>query len=100
MRISDWSSDVCSSDLKSGLSSVGQWFTDRGSDIAGAWELVKVGLKAGWDWIDTNVFGPIRAGIDLVGQAFDTAQKFIRSEERREGKECVSTCSTRRSPYH
>src|SRR3546814_903962 len=28
------------------------------------------------------------------------ANERIRSEERRVGKECVSTCSSRRSPYH
>src|SRR3546814_12583556 len=34
-----------------------------------------------------------RSGTDLVGT-------FIRSEERRVGKECVSTCRSRWSPYH
>src|SRR3546814_15604212 len=27
-------------------------------------------------------------------------QRFLRSEERRVGKECVSTCRSRWSPYH
>src|SRR3546814_14528321 len=29
-----------------------------------------------------------------------TAQKIIRSDERRLGKECFSTCRSRWSPYH
>src|SRR3546814_17133769 len=30
----------------------------------------------------------------------DAADALLRSEERRVGKECVSTCSSRWSPYH
>src|SRR3546814_8041169 len=60
MRISDWSSDVCSSDLSRGLR-------------AGA-----LGKPA----------GPPDRRTDH------------RSEERRVGKECVSTCRSRWSPYH
>src|SRR3546814_6088151 len=81
MRISDWSSDVCSSDLIEEI--------------------------------------PIAAGVAVVGPARDgriIAQDHLarrlglrreaeiahpgRSEERRVGKECVSTCRTRWSPYH
>src|SRR3546814_16416975 len=36
---------------------------------------------------------PDRAVMDVIAIV-------IRSEERRVGKECVSTCSSRRSPYH
>src|SRR3546814_14055052 len=38
-----------------------------------------------------------------VGQkrfSLEGGESFIRSEERRVGKECVSTCSSRWSPYH
>src|SRR3546814_15579136 len=43
--------------------------------------------------------GRVRAGIggDLRGPL---AELRVRSEERRVGKECVSTCSSRWSPYH
>src|SRR3546814_10965543 len=34
------------------------------------------------------------------GRAVMEAEGFIRSEERRVGKECVSTCRSRWSPYH
>src|SRR3546814_10329898 len=60
MRISDWSSDVCSSDLRLG----------RGSTAY-----------------------PLEV---LCGSHLQVA----RSEERRVGKECVSTCRSRWSPYH
>src|SRR3546814_9380972 len=67
MRISDWSSDVCSSDL-------------IGIDIAA--EVERLAL---------------RQRIDGVAR-FDRIDD--RSEERRVGKECVSTCRSRWSPYH
>src|SRR3546814_10992448 len=49
------------------------------------------------------------AGVDFLGnqQAKNRIQRFLiffgfvpRSEERRVGKECVSTCRSRWSPYH
>src|SRR3546814_14843031 len=43
---------------------------------------------------EENVVGP---GADRVGQGFPEAR---RSEERRVGKECVSTGRSRWSPYH
>src|SRR3546814_19756588 len=81
MRISDWSSDVCSSDLlKSGVS------PRRRGPISGG-------------------FGPIRQvlGPRLRGDTrhFDVAGGATnQSEERRVGEGCVSTCRFRRSPYH
>src|SRR3546814_16261319 len=41
--------------------------------------------------------------INYAGSAEDadnTVREIERSEERRVGKECVSTCSSRWSPYH
>src|SRR3546814_17922521 len=84
MRISDWSSDVCSSDLgddRRGL-------LDR--TIFGFEHLDTVGL------FDLAVFIGIFPG--FVG-GLDFGLEF-RSEERRVGKECVSTCRSRWSPYH
>src|SRR3546814_9007381 len=39
---------------------------------------------------------------DLLFQVLDATEPFFdhRSEERRVGKECVSTCRSRWSPYH
>src|SRR3546814_8731314 len=81
MRISDWSSDVCSSDLVEQLVVA---LEGRGVAVA-----VPVGLEG--DLHDLAVVGP--AGGDALGAAG-------RSEERRVGKECVSTCRSRWSPYH
>src|SRR3546814_3897903 len=76
MRISDWSSDVCSSDL---LLPFAAHARQTGSLYLSAY-----GAKAG--------FGV--AGFD------DQARIRYRSEERRVGKECVSTCRSRWSPCH
>src|SRR3546814_5040817 len=39
-------------------------------------------------------------GIDYTTEAGRTAIRDVRSEERRVGKECVSTCRSRWSPYN
>src|SRR3546814_3581521 len=72
MRISDWSSDVCSSDLHQKANSVmiGTWSDGR--------DQPRIGSTTRWL----------------------TAFSATRSEERRVGKECVSTCRSRWSPYH
>src|SRR3546814_7183241 len=81
MRISDWSSDVCSSDLR-----------DPAQDQPGrpAGHLVVPGLPAVDD--TDHVLAVDRRGVQHP--------RDIRSEERRVGKECVSTCRSRWSPYH
>src|SRR3546814_17926526 len=88
MRISDWSSDVCSSDL---ALRVGQRrrlrpVADRGDDLG---VVVALGV----------------AEVAFVAYVLHAEQAKrrrggIRSEERRVGKECVSTCRSRWSPYH
>src|SRR3546814_3994078 len=42
---------------------------------------------------------PFLVRLDKRGDAF-VPGRFLRSEERRVGKECVSTCRSRWSPYH
>src|SRR3546814_10476026 len=76
MRISDWSSDVCSSDLELPLRRQG-CAEDR---LQGR---------------------PTAAGFRIRARQ-DHPQPYHcgRSEERRVGKECVSTCRSRWSPYH
>src|SRR3546814_954660 len=78
MRISDWSSDVCSSDL-----------TVQGGDGNG----VKSHGRA-----YTVARVPFKAVEKSLGNRHRQANG--RSEERRVGKECVSTCRSRWSPYH
>src|SRR3546814_14203218 len=105
MRISDWSSDVCSSDLK----------LFEGSDPIGATiRLARVPLRvvgvlqpkgqSGWGGdADDVIMVPLESArrrlSGTVGLSADGVQQ-IRSEERRVGKECVSTCRSRWSPYH
>src|SRR3546814_4903896 len=101
MRISDWSSDVCSSDLPD-PGHVGRL------RIAIARHLVAVGLgtqlvahAAPILAVDRHVV-VVAAGIRSIrALALDAGDECpLRSEERRVGKECVSTCRSRWSPYH
>src|SRR3546814_13636129 len=113
MRISDWSSDVCSSDLALGVGelflelrnrAVGKLASAREIttalrliefeprrvqpllELGGARDLVLLGLPA------RGQFGRLLFEIGEVG--------LERSDERRVGKECVSTCRSRWSPCH
>src|SRR3546814_19597866 len=45
-----------------------------------------------------EVFGPVVSTVRIKN--YDEALDLARSEERRVGKECVSTCRSRWSPYH
>src|SRR3546814_3063345 len=82
MRISDWSSDVCSSDLPCECSELGRYRIDR--------------RRAERDlWTNTRV-----DEVQLASKRRDRMSRWMRSEERRVGKECVSTCRSRWSPYH
>src|SRR3546814_5507208 len=74
MRISDWSSDVCSSDLR------------RAVPVDQHDALARRGDR------DAQVL--LRRGRRRRNPLAE------RSEERRVGKECVSTCRSRWSPYH
>src|SRR3546814_15188411 len=124
MRISDWSSDVCSSDLpvlprlpgsQPRAGRAGRW-----RPFPGAWRigrlahacyspgrgesqmihLKKEETKAmvavhGWSGI---LLGLLLYAVVLTGTAAVFAEE--RSDERRVGKECVSTCRSRWSPYN
>src|SRR3546814_3659787 len=94
MRISDWSSDVCSSDLaEDELMVICQ--IETASGVASIAEIAAV------DGVDCLFIGPWDLSADLgrLG-GFDDPKVRERSEERRVGKECVSTCRYRWSPYH
>src|SRR3546814_14462743 len=99
MRISDWSSDVCSSYL---LYDTQELF-NRFPAGEGAAYLVG-GFTASYLRRGDVVLIPIRLGVGYrlganIGYMQFTA-KQNRSEERRVGKECVSTCRSRGSQYH
>src|SRR3546814_11352745 len=96
MRISDWSSDVCSSDLEDAAACQNEACLGRG-------ELV---VRRSRHRSGAN-FGRGRLGDDAAQRArrINVDLGFVnlvdgRSEERRVGKECVSTCRSRWSPYH
>src|SRR3546814_16939380 len=88
MRISDWSSDVCSSDLGGRIRAVRRgrpWFNvARGSER-------RNGSRERDSWRHVRGAPRNRRG---------RRRGVRRSEERRVGKECVSTCRSRWSPYH
>src|SRR3546814_1578142 len=81
MRISDWSSDVCSSDLirRDGEGSEGSRGVEDRRRVRQ----------------DARPRKPRQAE-----RANEGSGRAGRSEERRVGKECVSTCRSRWSPYH
>src|SRR3546814_20386469 len=104
MRISDWSSDVCSSDLP--LADDGGVATAR-LRAAGRVILAADSLGAGQAMIEKAVdyagqreqFGRLIGSFQAVKHMF--AEMAARStEERRVGKEWVSTSRSRWSPYH
>src|SRR3546814_15800220 len=106
MRISDWSSDVCSSDLF-GLRDEGDATRqgERHEEPVGIGQVVagqdrRAGLG---DVVEILRGGPEDDSQD--GPEGDELQEPVehpveRSEERRVGKECVSTCRSRWSPDH
>src|SRR3546814_11031052 len=102
MRISDWSSDVCSSDLgrRRGLCLRGAGDSAGGGAGGGA-RLGRHRLAAHRDGSgaadDHSGRGPVLRG---HGPQDERAVDGHRSEERRVGKECVSTCRSRWSPSH
>src|SRR3546814_16176287 len=93
MRISDWSSDVCSSDLRYYRYYVDEMeYVKKGSSISDNRKMPMFVFGGGGG---TAFAGGAGQGPDALG-AFWTP----RSEERRVGKECVSTCSYWWSPEH
>src|SRR3546814_5582383 len=96
MRISDWSSDVCSSDLGDPGLCCGRM---RGAGSAGpAIGRADVQDRAGPLCRQPPQCELAAAVIGAVQDDIDHGAK--RSEERRVGKVCVSTCRSRGSPYH
>src|SRR3546814_10005575 len=96
LRISDWSSDVCSSDLSNYATALAGYIVER---VSGE----------GFDsYIERHIFAPLGMAHSTFRQPLPKAlAPFMasgyatsRSEERRVGKECVSTCRSRWSPDH
>src|SRR3546814_21001041 len=120
MRISDWSSDVCSSDLygndyqsssttdyagkvaASGSSSFGslvpkvskQVSSSTSNNVGGA-ASIPVDTAS-----DLQKAAPIGVSGSVYSTGLSSATATIRMEARRGGKECVRTCSSRLSAFH
>src|SRR3546814_13454426 len=99
MRISDWSSDVCSSDLL---------FIAILIALAKPMGLWLFTLYEGRSTPLHRLLGPVERGFYRLAGIDPGAEQgwrryalhMLRSEERRVGKECVSTCRSRWSQYH
>src|SRR3546814_14493031 len=111
MRISDWSSDVCSSDLleKQGhrvfappLPGQGDRAQEGGPHVNLTSHVNAIVALIARERLEHVVLvGHSLGGMVVSGVAERTPEKLARrSEERRVGKECVSTCRSRWSPYH
>src|SRR3546814_12384513 len=122
MRISDWMSDVCSADLMAR----GPVLPRLAEELGATPELLGIIVAAS---TVTGILFKLPSGalsdvigkkrVMVIGGLFFAAPPFLypfvddatsllwlrflhgfRSEERRVGKECVSTCRSRWSPYH
>src|SRR3546814_12331869 len=101
MRISDWSSDVCSSDLRAlgpGNKCRDDSFGYGKGPLAMAHILVGYELGGGHGHVHRLM--PLVRALEQRGHRVTFFLRNIRSEERRVGKECVSTCRSRWSPSH
>src|SRR3546814_13372855 len=131
MRISDWSSDVCSSDLRHGFSTpasaratacspagstrqyariVHHWAEDIGLDSGAYGTHTMRRTKVSLIYRRTRNLRAVQlllghtkleSTVRYLGHRSRrrTGNRRARSEERRGGKECVSTGSSRWSPY-
>src|SRR3546814_8995295 len=95
MRISDWSSDVCSSDLKLTAADFASDQEVRWRPGCGDYAI----LKAVQRTMPEIGADPAKT-VFVSGIGCSSRFPYYRSEERRVGKECVSTCSSRWSPVH
>src|SRR3546814_16288747 len=97
MRISDWSSDVCSSDraYQGDVSQLNISHPDTVPTVQTIW-------KEFLPWFHSKVVSigadEYRGPKDDYKNFVNILDRFIRSEARRVGKECVCTCRSRWSP--
>src|SRR3546814_14833300 len=122
MRISDWSSDVCSSDLPTAMLRLGQLYFSfqdaRAQNAAVGWLRRASQLGQSYAMVELGRAYASGAGVEIdpvkavyyfrsaavAGNADGMIEygrsSAPRSEERREGKECVSTVRSRWLPEH
>src|SRR3546814_18875874 len=85
MRISDWSSDVCSSDLQTMIDML----------LAAAAHASGGGFGG-----PAGIWDAIVHDFSNIAEPAAFAAFLQRAEGRRVGKDCVSSCRTRWTPYH
>src|SRR3546814_17877451 len=97
MRISDWSSDVCSSDLLCLECRPGEVVADEGNRIGkGGPSVSRERQPSSIEHVFLRWLRELRLPtIKQLWPTFADRSDKERSEERRVGKECVSTCSFR-----
>src|SRR3546814_16744945 len=99
MRISDWSSDVCSSDLISQALSAEKDHDIREAELR-ALILLGEASEATLQKLLESPDPDVRLKVTRAIVGFRGVRPWPRSAERRVGKEWVSTCRSRWSPYH
>src|SRR3546814_3427602 len=103
MRISDWSSDVCSSDLHEPASIIQRQASSI--DLEQLLDDERIGALVVGPGLGRDREASLRLDAALVQRHplvldADALVLLGRSEERRVGEECVSTCRSRWSPYY
>src|SRR3546814_14212390 len=99
MRISDWSSDVCSSDLRHPLGRYGAGARlPAEASLADNFGVSRPIVREAIAQLTADGVLVTRKGSGAY--VSETPGGKARSEERRVGKECVSTCRVRWSPTH
>src|SRR3546814_11132487 len=107
MRISDWSSDVCSSDLYPewdltiwGEGPMREALEQQVQDAGLAARIVLPGRTSQpWQELDKADMFALTSWVEGFPNVLLEAMA-LRSETRRVGKECVSTCRSRWPRYH
>src|SRR3546814_17317478 len=100
MRISDWSSDVCSSDLafqEADTTGITRPCTKHNYLVKNIADLQRI-MHESFYVARSGRPGPVV--VDLPKEILQAKSSYVGSDERRVGKECVSTCRSRWSPYH
>src|SRR3546814_20951705 len=106
MRISDWSSDVCSSDfvLLASAVIVGydnyKYRTQQAGEVSAQAEILISGMIAPLEFQDSATAQEYLNSLEAnraitAGAVYEADGTLFSSEERRVGKECVSTCRSR-----
>src|SRR3546814_12024010 len=100
MRISDWSSDVCSSDLPPAQETPSDKPEEAKEQTPGTMDHSTMDHSLMTRPAAAEPMKPLPEVTDADRAAAIATEDDHRSEERRAGKERVSTCLTRWSTYH